>query len=174
MSQLVITIVGDDRTGIVESLSSLVIEHGGNWLSSSMSNLAGQFAGIIEISVEADRRDALAEAIGALPGLQVHSVVAGDVEESGKYPLAELEAVGIDQPGIVHRLTTVLKNAGVSVLEFASWTEPAPNSGDELFRMAADFELTPSVDLETLKAELEAVAEDLAVDIELGLEEEDD
>ncbi len=174
MSHLVITIVGDDRSGIVESLSALVAEHGGNWLSSSMSNLAGQFAGIIEVGIESENREPLEAAIGNLPGLQVHSVTGGDGNANPKYPLAEVEAVGIDQPGIVHRLTQVLSRAGVSLLEFASWTESAPNSGDELFRMAADFELTPSVDLEALKADLEEVAEDLAVDIELGLDEDDD
>jgi len=172
MSQLVITIVGEDRPGIVESLSGLVADNGGNWLSSSMSNLAGQFAGIIEISVDAGKQDALAAAIRALPGLQVHSVVAEAPVEVGKHPMAELEAVGADHPGIVHRLTEILERAGVNLLQFASWTEPAPNSGEELFHAVAEFELPPSVDLETLKGELEDVAEDLAVDIELGLDEE--
>jgi glycine cleavage system regulatory protein len=173
MSQLVITIVGEDHPGIVETLAGLVVENGGNWLSSSMSNLAGQFAGIIEVTVDADQQDTLAAAISALPGLQVHSVVASGSVEVGKYPMADLEAVGSDHPGIVHRLTAVLEKAGVNLLQFASWTEPAPNSGEEIFRVATEFELPPSVDLEALKAQLEEVAEDLAVDIEMGLDEED-
>lgn len=174
MNQLVITIVGADRPGIVESLAAAVAEHGGNWLSSSMSNLAGQFAGIIEVAVADDRRQALADAIGALEGLQVHSVVGGDSIGLDDAMMAEVEVVGMDQPGIVHRLTSVLRGAGVNLLQFASWTEPAPNSGDEMFRAAAEFELTEGVDLEALKAALEEVAEDLAVDIELGLDEDDD
>ena len=173
MNQLVITIVGDDRPGIVESLAAVVADHDGNWLSSSMSNLAGQFAGIIEIAVGPDQRDALAAAIGGLPGLQVHSVVGSAPTEVGDNPIAELEVVGADHPGIVQRLTEVLKNEGVSLLQFASWTESAPNSGDDLFRAVAEFELPPTVDLEGLKAKLEDMAEDLAVDIELGLEDED-
>lgn len=173
MNQLVITIVGADRPGIVESLAAVVAEHGGNWLSSSMNNLAGQFAGIIEVAVPDARRQTLADAIGALDGLQVHSVVGGESIAQGDAPMAEVEIVGMDQPGIVHRLTTVLRGAGVNLLQFASWTEPAPNSGDEMFRAVAEFELTGSVDLEALKTSLEAVAEDLAVDVELGLDGEE-
>ncbi len=67
MKQLVITIVGQDQPGIVETLSAVVADHDGNWLSSSLSNLAGQFAGIIEVAVADDRRDALAAAIGEFP-----------------------------------------------------------------------------------------------------------
>jgi glycine cleavage system regulatory protein len=171
MNPLVITIVGKDQPGIVESLALAVADHDGNWMSSSMSNLAGQFAGIIEVSVAEDRREALAAALGDLPGLQVHSVVGDAPVVVGDLPMAELEVVGTDHPGIVQRVTEVLKGKGINLLQFATWTEAAPNSGEELFRAVAEFELPPTVDLEGLKTDLEALAEDLAVDIELGLEE---
>ncbi|MCP4291139.1 MAG: hypothetical protein GY780_04825 [bacterium] len=170
MNQLVITIVGKDHPGIVESLSIAVAENGGNWLSSSMSNLAGQFAGIIEVAVDDDHREALAEALGAIEGLQVHSVIGDQSTELSGLPMAELEVVGVDHPGIVRQLTEVLTAKGVNLLQFASWTEPAPNSGDELFRGVAEFEVPDTVDMEGLQTALEALAEDLAVDIELGLE----
>ena len=172
MNQLVITIVGKDHPGIVEALSAVVADHEGNWLSSSMSNLAGQFAGIIEVAVGDDRREALASAIGELPGLQVHSVTGDVSTEVGGLPMAELEVVGVGHPGIVHRLTEVLKSNGVNLLQFASWCETAPNTGEELFRAVAEFELPGTVDMDSLQVELEALAEDLTVDIELGLEEE--
>jgi glycine cleavage system regulatory protein len=169
MTRLVITIVGQDRPGIVESLSATVADHGGNWLSSSMSNLAGQFAGIIEVAVDEAACDGLAAAIGALPGLQVHSVQGGGDGIADGAPLASIEVVGVDQPGIVRRLTTVLREAGVSLLEFNSWNEPAPHSGEELFRAVADFALPEELDLEALGARLEEAAEEMAVDIELAL-----
>jgi glycine cleavage system regulatory protein len=174
MSQLVITIVGEDRPGIVESLSAVVADHDGNWLSSSMSNLAGQFAGIIEVAVDDARSRDLAAAIGALPGLQVHSVQGGATVKVGEHPVAELDVVGVDQPGIVRALTSVLKELGVNLLQFSSWTEPAPNSGDELFRAVAEFELTPAIDFETMAARLEALAEEMAIDIELDMDTGDD
>ena len=41
---LVLTIIGEDRPGIVESLAEIISDHSGNWLESSMSQLAGKFA----------------------------------------------------------------------------------------------------------------------------------
>jgi len=171
MNQLVITIVGRDCPGIVENLSAIVADHDGNWLSSSMSNLAGQFAGIIEVAVEDDQREALETAIGKLADLQVHSVVGDISKDPGDLPMAELEVVGIDQPGIVNRVTETLKARGVNLVQFASWCETAPNTGENLFRAVAEFELPPSLDLDSLKEALEALAEDLAVDIELAVED---
>ena len=46
---LVMTIIGKDRTGLVESVASLVAEHEGNWLESRMCRLGGAFAGILRI-----------------------------------------------------------------------------------------------------------------------------
>ena len=44
---LVMTIIGPDRTGLVESVARVVAEHGGNWLESRMCRLGGEFAGIL-------------------------------------------------------------------------------------------------------------------------------
>jgi len=171
MNQLVITIVGKDRAGIVGDISAVVAEYEGNWLSSSMNNLAGQFAGIIEVAVQDDKREALATAIGNLSDLQVHSVVGDASADLTDLPMAELEVVGIDHPGIVLRLTEVLKAKGVNLVQFASWCETAPNTGDNLFRAVAEFELPAAMDLEGLKESLEELAGDLAVDIELAIED---
>ena len=55
---LVMTVIGRDRPGLVDSVASLVAEHGGNWLESRMSRLGGHFAGILRVEVpgENERR----------------------------------------------------------------------------------------------------------------------
>ena len=58
---LVFTLLGPDRPGIVKEISALVREHGGNWLESSLSHLAGHFAGLVRVTVSAERRGALLE-----------------------------------------------------------------------------------------------------------------
>ena len=174
MSHLVITIVGEDRPGIVESLAAAVADNGGNWLSSSMSNLAGQFAGIIEVAVEDAQSNALGEAIEGLPGLHIHSVRGLGAVETDDLPVGSIDVVGVDQPGIVKGLTGVLRAAGVNLLEFGSWTEPAPNSGDLLFRALAEFVLEPSLDLEALQERLGTFAEEMGIEIELELDTDED
>ena len=51
MATLVLTVVGDDRAGLVATVADVVGAHGGNWESSQLAELAGAFAGIIEVSV---------------------------------------------------------------------------------------------------------------------------
>ena len=52
-TSLLISVIADDRPGLVDSLSAVVNDHGGNWLESNMSRLAGKFAGILRIDVSA-------------------------------------------------------------------------------------------------------------------------
>ena len=68
---LVLTVIGDDRPGLVGELSATISAHQGNWLESSMAQLAGKFAGIVEVSIDAAQADALSKALGELKGLKV-------------------------------------------------------------------------------------------------------
>ena len=49
MTDLVLTLIGPDRPGLVEAVAEVVAAHGGNWLESRMARLAGKFAGILRI-----------------------------------------------------------------------------------------------------------------------------
>jgi len=73
MESLVVTVIGKDRPGLVESVSAAVEAHGGSWVESRMSHLAGHFAGILRVSVPPANVDALIEALEALrsDGLRV-------------------------------------------------------------------------------------------------------
>ena len=44
MDHLVITVFAPDTPVLVEQIARCIAEHGGNWLESRMSRLAGQFA----------------------------------------------------------------------------------------------------------------------------------
>ena len=58
-THLVLTVIADDKPGLVESLSQIIASNSGNWLESSMSQLAGKFAGILRVSVDDDRAENL-------------------------------------------------------------------------------------------------------------------
>ena len=45
MPTFVLTVLGDDRPGLVDSLSGVVAAHHGNWERSQMARLGGKFAG---------------------------------------------------------------------------------------------------------------------------------
>ena len=166
-SHLVTTIVGPDRTGLVESVARVVAAHGGNWLESRMCRLGGEFAGILRIEIPAAQSAALLAALKGIAGLTV-TVQSGQgaVAPAGGR-LTGLEIVGSDRPGIVRDITSALARAGVNVEEFSSEISSAPMSGEPLFKAVAQLQLPPGCNLAALKAELEKIAADLLVDVSL-------
>ena len=111
-SHLVTTIVGPDRTGLVESVARVVAAHGGNWLESRMCRLGGEFAGILRIEISSAQSAALLAALKGIAGLTV-TVQSGQgtVAPAGGR-LTSLEIVGSDRPGIVRDITSALARAG--------------------------------------------------------------
>jgi glycine cleavage system regulatory protein len=150
------TIIGPDRTGLVESVARVVAEHGGNWLESRMCRLGGEFAGILRIELPVEKRQTL---LGALQTLQSRglTVVRPDEAAVSATPgrQTKLEIVGHDRPGIVREITSTLARANVNVEEFSSECVSAPMSGETLFKAAARLQLPDGCDLTTLKRELE-------------------
>ena len=67
---LVMTLIGPDRTGLVESVARAVADHGGNWLESRMCRLGGEFAGILRVEIPAEKKTALLAALQSIPNLQ--------------------------------------------------------------------------------------------------------
>src|SRR6266536_3588833 len=91
---LVMTVIGQDRPGLVDTVAGLVAEHGGNWLESRMSRLGGQFAGILRVEVPADKEAAL---VLALKGLEARglAVVVHPDQPKASPPVGRLSMVEI-------------------------------------------------------------------------------
>ena len=159
------TVVGKDRTGLVESLARLVADHGGNWLESRMCRLGGEFAGILRVNVPPDKRAALEKELLGLPGLTI--VVRSDESAvaPGKSSLASLEVVGHDRPGIVREITHTLAAQGVNVEELVTECISAPMSGEPLFRARATLLLPDGATVAALRQSLEHAALDMTIEI---------
>jgi glycine cleavage system regulatory protein len=166
---MVFTFVGADQPGLLEKLSQTVAAHGGNWLESRMSELAGQFAGIVKVEVGKEQTQALR---AALLGLSVHhlSVVVADArgeESKVGFRQLRLRMVGNDRPGIVREVSHALASRGISVSEMDTSVHSAPMSGDLLFEAAAQIQVPQTLDLDELNTQLDAIADALTVQIDL-------
>lgn len=167
-TSLVITLVGEDRPGIVDEISAIVLAAGANWEESRMARLAGKFAGILRITADEAGAGELAQALTALDSHGLRVVVeASAAGPQPQFRTIGLELVGHDRPGIVREIARVLAGAGVNIEEFETELTSAPDSGDVLFRGRACLRTPPHVTLGTLRAALEAVATDLMVDLTL-------
>src|SRR5262245_21942463 len=107
---LVMTVIGQDRPGLVDSVAGLVAENGGNWLESRMSRLGGQFAGILRVEVPRERESDLIVALKGLVSRGLTVVVHPDLAKaiSPQPRLSLLEIVGQDRPGIVREISHAL------------------------------------------------------------------
>lgn len=167
---LVMTVIGPDRVGLVESIARLVAENGGNWLESRMCRLGGEFAGILRVHLPAERRAVLESALAELRDLKI--VVRSDEAPvaPGKPRLAALEVIGPDRPGIVREITRTLAAQGVNVEELATECVSAPMSGEPLFQARAKLLLPGGSDLGQLRQTLEKVVAGMTVEISIPTE----
>ncbi len=169
MESLVVTVIGKDRPGLVESVSAVVEDHGGSWVESRMSRLAGEFAGILRVSVPEAKADGLARGLQALEAQGLRVVVERGFEDAAEEGHAiVLELIGSDRPGIVHTISEALAARGVNVDELNTECEGAPWSGGALFKAMAKLRVPKTLDLDVLRQSLEEIATDLMVDIRVG------
>jgi len=166
-TSIVLTVIADDQPGVIHAVSRVLHKHGGSWTQSSMSSLAGQFAGILLASVPSDRSQACLDQLHGLEseGLHVIAHVSSEAPEAEDLREYNLALVGNDRPGIVHDITTLLAKHKVNVHNLETLVESASMGGGEIFRASAQLVLPTSVDIEAIESEIEELANDLMVDI---------
>ena len=169
---LVLTLIGRDRPGLVHALSETVAAAGGNWLDARMASLAGQFAGILLVAVDAAKSDALVVALRKLAtsGLELtiqESDSAGIETPSAAERVVRIELTGLDRPGIVRDISRAIAARNASITELETEMVSGSFSGEAMFKAQALVQLPPGVDLDTLRADLEALANELMVDLDL-------
>jgi len=164
---LVLTVIGDDRVGLVEALADTVSTHGGNWEHSQMAELAGKFAGIVVVTVPADRATALTGALRDLDGLLEVSAHPGTdtAADQRSWPQLTLDLVGNDHPGIVHEVSAVLSRHGLSIEMITTDARDAPMAGGMIFEAHVVARIPPSSAPAAVCADLEKLATELMVDI---------
>ena len=175
MAQLIITAVGPDRPGIVGELTAHLHAAGGNVLDSRMVNLRGEFAMMILLELSSD--DAAATIAAELPahgeGIGLRLTVTPQHPRAGAtHAVADgipyrLKTYSMDQPGILARLTAVLRAMGVNIEELEARQDSAPFAGSSLFSTEMRLTVPRGVPLSQLRRELENVGNELNCDVDL-------
>lgn len=166
---LVLTIIGDDKPGLVELLSETIARHSGNWLESNMTHLAGKFAGILRVSVDDLHADALVQDLQRLSSvLRLVVEKVSMTEPPARQRTLRLTLVGNDRPGIIKEISRALAAQHVNVEELTTQCSSAPMSGEPLFNAQALLKVPADLDLHVLQRQLERLADDLIVEINLA------
>ena len=169
METLVLTVIGDDRPGLVSALSARLNAHGALWQRSQMSRLAGKFAGIVEVVAPAGKVDDLVADLESLAEQGLVMTIARTSTPPGTPThRLSLELVGADRPGIVAEISALLSARQISIEELETSVRHAPMAGGMLFEAHAVLAAPASTDEAELRAALEAVADELMVDVALA------
>lgn len=163
MNHIIISCIGPDKTGLVDSLSTIVSEHHGNWQVSSLHHLSGYFAGVIEVAVDESHCQNLISALKKISGLNCQIEVAEQDSAQVSTNLV-LELTANDRSGIIQEISSVIHQQGGNLLKVVSSQSSAPHTGQLMFNAKVKIAMNES-DLDELVDALEHIADDLMVDI---------
>lgn len=174
-TNIVLTLTGTDRTGIVENVTKLILHLGGNVETSRMARLGGEFAMLMLISMPADQMTNLNRSIQDLTG-QGFMVTTAQTEltyneaHAGWRPY-QIEVLGADHEGIIHKVARTLSQRGINIESMDTVTTQAPISGTPLFSMTALVVAPQSLSRQDWESALEDVGHDMHVDIKVSAAE---
>jgi len=170
MPQLAITVIGQDRPGIIAEATSALASLGVNIEDSTMTLLRGHFAMML-ITDAGPGVDAVADALTALAGdgslsVEVRPVPEGRAAATGSSYL--LSVHGGDRPGIVSTIVGEVARVGGNI------TDLSTRLAGDLYVLLAECDLPEGTDLVALEAAVTAAAERLGVGATLRPLESDD
>lgn len=169
ITHLILTLISDDKPGIVQRIAQCVAENNGNWLESRLAQLAGKFAGVVRISTPEDNLQTLKQALQAMESEGLHLVVETVTGRHGSAPhqTARFSAVGPDRPGIIREISQALASYKINVEGLVTNCSSMPYSGDPIFEAQGTLSVAGETDWDSLEDQLHAIADHLAMDIQL-------
>jgi len=172
---LIVNAVGADRPGIVSELTKYVTDVGGNVGASQAARLGSHFSLMMQISVPNAALDTLKTSLTGMKTMNASvfetenpngTVVVPAIGYSGYFTVS-----GADNPGIVHKVTSVLAKHGLSIEKVRTSQEGAPHGGTTLFLMegtaTAPEPLAKEFSADKIKAELEELGNYLNCDVSM-------
>jgi glycine cleavage system transcriptional repressor len=173
---LLITAVGTDRPGIVDDLAGWLFGLGLNIEESRMAQLGGEFAILMLVSGSKEKErgaEASREAFGRESGLTIFVRPARPEPASPEKPVLpySLAATALDHPGIVHRVTRLLRGYSINIVDATTRTTPAPFTGTPIFRLDIEMDIPADVSMAKLRDDLRALGDQANIDFDLTMRE---
>jgi glycine cleavage system transcriptional repressor len=168
MEQLmVISALGDDRTGVVHELTRVILDCGGNIKESRMTALGAEFAMLLLVSGNWHTISRLEQELSRFAESNHLTVQVKRTEprEFGKELLPyAVDVVCLDQPGIVHSLAGFFAARNVEIGEVTTRSYPAAHTGTPMFSVQMLVNIPASVHISALREEFMEFCDQINVD----------
>jgi glycine cleavage system transcriptional repressor len=139
-ADIVFTLTGPDRVGIVEEVTGILLKLDGNVETSRMARLGGEFAILALVAVPAERRGDVESAFRQLTAqgykLTVSETVPAPAEAASRLQFL-IDVTGADHEGIIHNIARIVSLHGINIESLDTGTSSAPVSATPLFSMKA-------------------------------------
>ncbi len=137
-----------------------------------MSQLAGQFAGVVRVAIANGAQNTLIDALKALESQGLTIVCqSSDAEDLAAGSSVYLHIIGNDRPGIVREVSRALARQQINVVDMHTELTSAPMTADPLFEASVEVQAPESFDRDALEDALDEISEQLGVEIDLRLAE---
>ena len=170
-SYLVITAVGEDRSGIVDDLTRVMLDHEMNIEDSRMSILGGEFAIILLVAGSEASAQAVLEQQTQLEqvlGLKLLIKTTRARQADGQTRPYNIQVVGMDHPGIVHNLARFLSGHGINIENLETDSYPAPHTGTPMFAVAMTVDIPNQLSTSKLREEFTRLCDELNLDAQFS------
>jgi len=170
---IVLTLTGHDRVGIVKEITNVLVKHGGNVENSRMTRLGGEFAMLALVEVDEKDMSAFEADLQRLrdEGFQITIQQTEDDHTkkfAGWLPY-QIEVLGADHEGIIYEIAQHLAGQGINFEDVETTTTPAPMSGTPLFKMQATVLVPPDMPFHKWSDALEEICDRLNVTVEVTM-----
>ena len=172
-TNLVFTLTGTDRVGIVEEVTRIMLDLGANVETSRMVRLGGEFAILMLVSLPGEPASQIEDAFASLvgQGYRISTTLTAPGDAAGDRVIYRVTVRGADHEGIVHEIARGLSARGINIESMETGTSEAPVSGTPLFSMDAVVAVPTDVAEPDWMAALAAAGELAGVDVEIALAE---
>jgi len=168
MSQLiVISAIGTDRTGVVQDLTKVVLNCGGNIEESRMTTLGSEFAMLLLVSGNWHTLSRLEQGLEKLSEKDDLSISIKQTHEkppsADRMPYA-VDIVALDQQGIVFNLANFFASRDIEIADVATRSYPAAHTGAQMFSVQMAINVPSSIHVAQLREEFLDVCDRLNLD----------
>ncbi|MEE4137731.1 MAG: ACT domain-containing protein [Desulforhopalus sp.] len=161
----VTTVYGPDFPGIIKAMAQATRSHGGEWLTSKVIKLDGQFAALMNVVVEAELEDGLKSALEKkFPTLHFVYSQPGSLFREGTKVISLLVDC-IDRPGLTGDLSTILANLDIRVESLEAKRYAMDGIGDTVYSAKLTLIVPMAAQSEAIAGEIEALSEDVRVTV---------
>jgi len=173
-NRFIMTAFGKDRPGIVADVTKILYENGCNLEDNTMTLLADEFTLVLLFSsIGGDVEEQLSRECRRLEKEKGISAFMRPLEQRQELKKKgnlnyTLHVEGMDQAGIVYKISQFLSDSSVNILDLKSKVTAAPGSGTPLYMMDIDIQMPPGFATEKLEEGLSSVADELNVDISIS------